>query len=147
MIVSSNEIRAVFNAVWPGVRIFFRPGIEVVTISDPSWEPESDESLSSFLESAKIHELEYIPNVFACEEFSIALMNASRLRDAADFKAGKIKWNRPLGVVCGTRHDGKDEPHWWNIAITQTGARMIEPQTADIWIPNRLSDDPFFIFM
>ena len=143
MTITSDQIRSEIKRVWPG-SIFRKV---TVVLSDTIWEPESDESLARFLDAASIHHMPFIDNVSACEEFSIALMHASRRRDLNDYQNGLIKWNRPLGIVSGTMHDGIKEPHWWNVAITETGLKIIEPQTSKVWVPDRTRDKIFFLMM
>lgn len=142
MIVSSAQIKKELLEVWP--KLVFK------VMSDPVWLNITPQALEAELPDPLDI---FIPGAFECEEHAIDLVVRQRRKWAEriiDENLPESQWhNWPIGWVFGTKYDGEDMDHWWCIARTNAGIRMIEPQKRQtrIWVPDVRRDHIDILFM
>ena len=143
MIVKSADVRKAIKAAWPKLKF--------MVLSDREWWLPEVENVEAMVHEVAVDRMSFIPPLFECEEFSLALVAAIRGRRADLYRAGKLQPERvrnwPLGVVCGTRFQGEDVDHWINVCVTRQGVWLIEPQTGLMWQPEKGEDEIFFLLM
>jgi hypothetical protein len=143
MIIPSSDIRKAVKETW-------RKRV-IMVLSDPEWWLPAVASVKEEMDQVAVDRMVYVPQLFECEEFALALMYGVRRRRADLALTGKLpreEWrNFPLGRVVGKRFRGKKVDHWINICLTKEGLYLIEPQTREMWRPVESEDEIYFLDM
>lgn len=95
-----------------------RAGCPFILPLDSRYEPITQAELDNLITEYQVKELYYHPEIFDCDDFAWVFkgLAAERRRQAVGFVIGW--WQGGL--------------HCWNVAITETGLKWIEPQTGKI---------------
>lgn len=89
----------------------------------------------------------YVPNLWECEEISLAFMidvRRGRLNSLEHLRVEDRK-NLALGIAAGLKWKGKEKNHQANIFFSKKGIYLFDIQTQEIWKANPKHDDIFFV--
>lgn len=138
MKVTSERMRMALQDVWPNLRMIWP--------TDPNYDLLTVKKLKSVVKKCSVADFEYIGNVWDCDNFALQLharVQKAQYDEVILGTAEKTPW--AFGECMGTRFRGRNEDHAINIALTDKGIYLIEPQTDAIWKANSKKDAPFFV--
>lgn len=121
--IHSSQIRSQIKAIWPKCKN--------VWLTDKHYSELPFSVLNDFVEKYKLDPIDGAD----CEEYALYFM--------ADFRLDFPTY--PLGQCIARKIHGMKLVHTCNIAITNEGVHLIEPQIGAIRKPNPDEDDIFFI--
>ena len=143
IILPSKTIRKNIAEIWPD--------LQFIVLSDPQWKVPQITDVAKFLINAKTPERQFVPNLFACEEYAVSLLAEVRQHHVQQALVEgwpeKEQRNWPLGIVFGSMFQGQPREHWLNVCVCHEGVYIIEPQTAEYWLATPANDNILFLFM
>ena len=118
------------------------PNLSLAWMTDDRFEIPSYEEMKRLIEINTVANISYVSRQWACEEYALALVYKIRhWRNVCE--DGTL--NYVFGEVFGDKHMRKQEPHYWNIFLSDNKFYGVEPQTNDIWEMSKKSDNPILI--
>lgn len=131
----TSEIRKRFKSQWPGLRF--------IMLTDPAFHRWTSSDLSEFVENSKAGQNEFVENWNACEESAIHM-----LWEAKQIYPGEPV-NKALWIVFALKteitKDLPDPRHYLCLADTDSGLKMVDPRSKQIWSPTN-EDEIIFLF-
>lgn len=97
----------------------------------------------------KYYDPRYIPNLWECEEISMAFVvdvRRGRLNSLEHIPV-KLRKNLAIGEALGTKWEGVRKFHQANIFISSNSIFLLDMQTRKIWKASKNFDDIFFVRM
>lgn len=138
MNITSERSRMLLQELWSN--------LFMIWLTDPSNEVMTMKLLHEVVRDCSVAHMDFIGTVWDCDNFALQL-HARVQKTQYDMvkagSAGQTPW--AFGECMGTKFRGKMEDHAINIAITDEGICLIEPQTNEIWKASRKNDSPFFV--
>ncbi len=121
------------------------PSLSFIWPTDPNYELITVNKLKAVVNKCSVADFEYMGNVWDCDNFALQLharVQKAQYDEVLLGTANKTPW--AFGECMGTKFKGKVETHAINIALTDKGIYLIEPQTDAIWKAGK-NDLPFFV--
>lgn len=140
MVITSKDIREILKDIWPD--------LDHIWLTDSKYTSIESGLLSVILSNSKLPETIFINDLWDCDNYALQLHAQVQKFQYESFLRNKTTgsaYSWAFGECLGTSFNNKQEVHAVNIAITNSGIRLIEPQNNKIWIPERGRDEIFFV--
>ncbi len=141
MIKTSKQIKNTLKNIWP---------IRDVWLVDPNYFLLSIDVVEKMIEGLSNKKMDYISNVWDCDNFSLLLNAEVKNWQYTCLKCSPIDkqaYTWAFGECLCSKVDGKIINHAINIAICKEGVFLIEPQNDKIWLADKDKDKLYFIKM
>jgi len=147
-IISATSLTSKIQKFWKvGKFMSWRDNIWL--LDQNFWIPKI-EDIKEFLKESLVDKMEYIPEMFDCDDFALYLLSECRIykhKKIKEFNMPKEEWKSwAFGMALG-EFSGVDGVHALNFCYAREGFFMIEPQNDRIWEADITKDKPFFILM
>jgi hypothetical protein len=121
------------------------PNLTFIWPTDPTYKIITLKKLRAIVKKSSVSDFDYMGTVWDCDNFALhlhAMVQKTQYNEILTNGMEKIPW--AFGECMGTKFRGKEETHAINIALTDKGIYLIEPQTDAIWKASK-RDLPFFV--
>jgi len=142
MILNSKTIRQILKEQWPF--------LANVWLLDKHFLQMEYDRLCEVVREISVKEMQFIEDVWDCDNYALQLQAKMQkyqyelaLNDHNKTDEETVcQW--AFGQVIGTKINGNRKVHSCNIALTDKGIALIEPQTDFVWLAES-SDEVFFV--